>query len=90
MTQENKTTLKTTPSTPEAELFIKALKPDQQQAIYKLYVAVSNARVSSFVANDIASILNGSEKALFNLGVISGQNTIIRQFKETFKNGLVV
>ena len=89
MTQENKTTLKTTPTTSEAELFLKALEPTQQQALYKLYVAVSNARVSSFVANDIASTLNGSEKALFNLGVVSGQNAIIRQFKETFKKELL-
>ena len=89
MTQENKTTLKKTPTTPEAELFLKALEPDQQQAIYKLYVAVSHAKVNSFVANDIASTLSGSEKALFNLGVVSGQNAIIRQFKETFKRELV-
>ena len=84
MTQDKK------PTTSEAELFLKALKPEQQQAMHKLFIAVSNARVNSFVAKDIASTLSGSEKALFNLGVISGQNTIIRQFKETFKNGLVV
>tara|TARA_R110001592_G_scaffold34816_1_gene119233 strand:+ start:294 stop:551 length:258 start_codon:yes stop_codon:yes gene_type:complete len=81
---------KTTPTTSEAELFLKALKPEQQQAMYNLYVAVSNARVTSFNAKDIGNTMSGSEKALFNLGVISGQNTIIRQFKETFKNGLVV
>ena len=89
MTQENKTTLKTTPTTPEAELFLKALEPEQQQAMYKLYVAVSNARVNSFVAKDIGNTLSGSEKALFNLGVVAGQNAIIKQFKETFKKELV-
>ena len=73
----------------EAELFLKALKPEQQQAMHKLFIAVSNARVNSFVAKDIGSTLSGSEKALFNLGVVSGQNTIIRQFKETFKKELL-
>jgi len=85
MTQDKKT-----PPMTDAELFFKALKPEQQQAIYDLYFAVSNARVTSFNAKDIGNTMSGSEKALFNLGVISGQNTIIRQFKETFKNGLVV
>ena len=40
---------KTTPTTSEAELFFKALKPEQQQAMYNLYVAVSNARVTSLM-----------------------------------------
>jgi len=86
MTQDKKPS----PTTSNVELFFKGLKPQQQQAIYDLYVAVSNARVTSFNAKDIGNTMSGSEKALFNLGVISGQNTIIRQFKETFKNGLVV
>jgi|TARA_R110000822_G_scaffold300530_1_gene423933 hypothetical protein len=77
MTQENKTT----PTTSKEGLFIKALDSKGKKAVYNLYVAVSNTRVNSFVANDIASVLLGSDKALFNLGVVSGQNAIIRQFK---------
>ena len=77
MKQENKTT----PPTSKEGLFIKDLDSKGKKAVYNLYVAVSNTRVNSFVANDIASVLLGSDKALFNLGVVSGQNAIIRQFK---------
>jgi len=56
-----------------------------------IYILLSiDARVSSFVAKDIGNTLSGSDKALFNLGVVSGENTIIRQFKVIFQSGLVV
>ena len=33
------------------------------------------------VAKELGSNFRGSELALFNLGVVSGENNIIRQFK---------
>ena len=74
-------------TTSEAELFFKALEPKQQQAIYDLYFAVYKANVSSFVAKDIANTLSGSDKALFNLGVVSGENNVIKQLKLIIQRG---
>ena len=71
----------------DAELFFKALEPVQQQAIYDLYFAVYKANVSSFVAKDIANTLSGSDKALFNLGVVSGENNVIKQLKLIIQRG---
>ena len=81
MTQENKTTLKTTPTTSKEELFIKALDATQKRTMYNLYTAVSNAKVNSFVAKEMGDILYGAEKSLFLLGEVAGQNGIIRQLK---------
>ena len=81
MTQENKTTLKTTPTTSKEELFIKALDATQKRTMYNLYSAVSNAKVNSFVAKEMGDILYGAEKSLFLLGEVAGQNGIIRQLK---------
>jgi len=81
MTQENKTTLKTTPTTSKEELFIKALDATQKRTMYNLYTAVSNAKVNSFVAKEMGDRLYGSEKSLFTLGEVAGQNGIIRQLK---------
>jgi len=46
-----------------------------------LFNAVSRAKVNSFVAKELGSNFNGSEFAIFNLGVVSGENNIIRQLK---------
>tara|TARA_R110002072_G_scaffold195716_4_gene353038 strand:- start:413 stop:667 length:255 start_codon:yes stop_codon:yes gene_type:complete len=83
MTQDKKTP----PTTPDAELFFKALKPEQQQAVYDLYFAVYKANVSSFVAKDIGNTFSGSDKALFNLGVVSGENNVIKQLKLIIQRG---
>lgn len=82
MTQDKKT-----PPMTDAELFFKALESEQQQAIYDLYFAVYKAKVSSFVAKDIANTLSGSDKALFNLGVVSGENNVIKQLKLIIQRG---
>jgi len=83
MTQDKKPS----PTTSNVELFFKGLKPQQQQAIYDLYFAVYRAKISSLVANDISSTLSGSEKALFKLGVVSGENNVIKQFKLIIQRG---
>jgi len=63
------------------ELFLTALDSAGKKAIYNLYVSVSKAKVNSFVAKELGSNFNGSEFAIFNLGVVSGENNIIRQLK---------
>ena len=68
-------------TTSREELFLMALDIEGKKAVYNLYVSVSKAKVNSFVAKDIGATFNGSDKALFNLGVVSGENNIIRQLK---------
>ena len=68
-------------TTSREELFLTALDIGGKKAVYNLYVSVSNAKINSFVAKDIGATFNGSDKALFNLGVVSGENNIIRQLK---------
>ena len=78
---KNKTNLEQKETTSRAELFITALDTEGRKALYDLYVAVSVAKVNSFVAKEIGATFIGSDKALFNLGVISGENNVIRQLK---------
>ena len=78
---KNKTNLEQKETTSREELFITALDSAGKKAIYDLYVAVSKSNVTSFVAKDIGATFNGSDKALFNLGVVAGENNIIRQLK---------
>tara|TARA_R110002051_G_scaffold106171_2_gene179236 strand:- start:775 stop:1023 length:249 start_codon:yes stop_codon:yes gene_type:complete len=73
--------------TSREELFLKALDPEQKKVMYNLYVAVSNAKVNSFVGKDIGNTLNGSEKALFTLGVVSGENNVLRLLKTIINKG---
>ena len=79
MTQDKKLTLEQ--ELKKEDLFIKALDSMQKKAMYNLYTAVSNARVNSFVAKEMGDRLHGSEKSLFTLGEVAGQNGIIRQLK---------
>ena len=82
MTQDkNKTTLEQKETTSRAELFIKSLDSAGIKALYDLYVAVSVTKINNMVAKELGSNFRGSELALFNLGVVSGENNIIRQFK---------
>jgi len=78
---KNKTNLVQKETTSREELFLTALDSEGKKAIYNLYVSVSKAKVNSFVAKEIGATFNGSDKALFNLGVVSGENNIIRQLK---------
>ena len=79
MTQDKKLTLEQ--ELKKEDLFIKALDSMQKKAMYNLYTAVSNAKVNSFVAKEMGDRLYGSEKSLFTLGEVAGQNGIIRQLK---------
>ena len=65
----------------QEQLVLSALDPEQAKKVNALFNAVSKADVMSFVAKDIGATFNGSDKALFNLGVVSGENNIIRQLK---------
>ena len=82
MTQDkNKTNVEQKETTSREELFITALDSAGRKALYDLYVAVSVAKISTLVAQDIGARFNGSDKALFTLGVASGENNVIRQLK---------
>jgi hypothetical protein len=78
---KNKTNLVQKETTSREELFITALDTEGRKALYNLYVAVSVVKVNNMVAKEIGATFHGSDKALFNLGVVSGENNIIRQFK---------
>ena len=78
---KNKTDLVQKETTSREELFITGLDSAGKKAIYNLYVAVSKTEIKSFVAREIGATFNGSDKALFNLGVVAGENNIIRQLK---------
>ena len=82
MTQDkNKTNLEQKETTSREELFIKSLDSAGRKALYDLYVAVSLIKVNNMVAKELGSNFRGSELAIFNLGVVSGENNMIRQFK---------
>ncbi len=78
---KNKTNLEQKETTSREELFIKSLDSKGIKALYDLYVAVSVTKVNNMVAKELGSNFRGSELAIFSLGVVSGENNIIRQFK---------
>ena len=78
---KNKTNLEQKETTSREELFITALDSTGRKALYDLYVAVSVTKINNIVAKELGSNFRGSELAIFNLGVVSGENNIIRQFK---------
>ena len=65
----------------QEQIILNGLDAEQAKKVHALFNPVTKAEVKSFVAKEIASTFNGSDKALFNLGVASGQNNIIRQLK---------
>jgi len=65
----------------QEQIILNGLDPEQAKKVHALFNAVTKAEVNSFVAKEIGATFNGSDKALFNLGVASGQNNIIRQLK---------
>jgi len=65
----------------QEQIILNGLEPEQAKKVHALFNAVSRAKVNSFVAKEIGSNFNGSEFAIFNLGVVSGENNIIRQLK---------
>ena len=82
---EDKTTKKETKT--QEQLVLNALNPEQAKKVNALFNAVSKAKVNSFVSKELGANFNGSELALFNLGVVSGENNIIRQLKTILNNG---
>ena len=89
MTQENKTTLKTTPTTSKEELFIKALDATQKRTMYNLYSAVVNAESNGLLVKDIMQTFTGSDKSIYYLGVRTGQNETIKKFKAIIE-GIII
>ena len=71
----------------QEQLVLNALNPEQAKKVNALFNAVSKAKVNSFVSKELGANFNGSELALFNLGVVSGENNIIRQLKAILNNG---
>ena len=71
----------------QEQLVLNALNPEQAKKVNALFNAVSKAKVNSFISKELGANFNGSELALFNLGVVSGENNIIRQLKAILNNG---
>ena len=65
----------------QEQLVLNALNPEQAKRVNTLFNAVTKAEVSTFIAKDLGAKFNGSDKALFTLGVASGENNVIRQLK---------
>ena len=65
----------------QEQIILNGLDAEQAKKVHALFNPETKAEVNSFVAKEIGATFNGSDKALFNLGVASGQNNIIRQLK---------
>ena len=65
----------------QEQIILNGLEPEQAKRVHALFNTVVKAKVNSFVAKDIGAKFNGSEKAIFLLGVSAGENNIIRQLK---------
>ena len=65
----------------QEQIILNGLDAKQAESVHALFNAVTKAQVNSFVAKDIGAKFNGSEKAIFLLGVSAGENNIIRQLK---------
>jgi hypothetical protein len=65
----------------QEQIILNGLEPEQAERVHALFNTVANAKVSTLVAKDIGAKFNGSDKALFLLGVASGENNVIRQLK---------
>jgi|TARA_R110001592_G_C12725311_1_gene709328 hypothetical protein len=61
--------------------FLESLDEKTRNNVALLVQAVAKARVNGFVASELSNNLAGSEKALFNLGTVAGENNIIKQLK---------
>jgi len=65
----------------QEQIILNGLDSKQAERVHALFNTVVKAKVNSFVAKDIGAKFNGSEKAIFLLGVSAGENNIIRQLK---------
>ena len=65
----------------QEQIILNGLDAEQAERVHALFNTVAKAKVNSFVAKDIGAKFNGSEKAIFLLGVSAGENNIIRQLK---------
>ena len=65
----------------QEQIILNGLDAEQAKKVHALFNTVAKAKVNSFVAKDIGAKFNGSEKAIFLLGVSAGENNIIRQLK---------
>ena len=65
----------------QEQIILNGLDAKQAERVHALFNTVANAKVSTLVAKDIGAKFNGSDKALFLLGVASGENNVIRQLK---------
>ena len=65
----------------QEQIILNGLDAKQAERVHTLFIAVTKAQVNTFIAKDLGAKFNGSEKALFLLGVSAGENNIIRQLK---------
>ena len=65
----------------QEQIILNGLDSKQAERVHALFNTVAKAKVNSFVAKDIGAKFNGSEKAIFLLGVSAGENNVIRQLK---------
>jgi uncharacterized ferredoxin-like protein len=65
----------------QEQIILNGLDAEQAERVHALFNTVAKAKVNSFVAKDIGAKFNGSEKAIFLLGVSAGENNVIRQLK---------
>ena len=63
------------------QLYLKELNPEQAKSMVALYYAVAKSNTNSLVARDIIQTMRGADQSIFNLGVRTGQNETIKQFK---------
>ena len=70
------------------QIFLKSLDADTSRKVVVLYAKVNNTPINSFVAKDLIATMQGtSDKSIFNLGVLAGQNEVIRQLKSIIDDG---
>ena len=65
----------------QEQIILNGLDAKQAERVHTLFIAVTKAQVNTFIAKDLGAKFNGSEKAIFLLGVSAGENNIIRQLK---------
>ena len=65
----------------QEQIILNGLDAEQAKKVHALFNAVTKAEVNTFIAKDLGAKFNGSEKAIFLLGVSAGENNIIRQLK---------
>ena len=83
MTQDNNNNKKEVKHTlTKDQIYLKSLDSEQARSMVAVYYTLTKTPTNSFIAKDIIQTMQGtSDKSIFNLGVLAGQNTVLRQLK---------